>query len=96
MYFNQSAFGKRVKEARKGRGISQAEMAEKLNISTNHYGHIEQGIKGCSIDLLLEIADILRVSTDYLLLGRSFERESEIRKLKDIAGNLTDLIRQMS
>ena len=96
MYFDQSAFGKRVKEARKEKGLSQAEMAEKLNISTNHYGHMEQGIKGCSIDLLLEMAGILQVSTDYLLLGQSFERESEIRKLKNIVWELTDLIRQMS
>ena len=96
MYFNQSAFGRRVRETRKERKLSQAEMAEKLNISTNHYGHIEQGNKGCSIDLLLEMADVLQVSTDYLLLGRSSERESEIKRLKDIVGNLTDLIRQMS
>lgn len=71
-------------------------LSDKLNISVNHYGHMEQGTKGCSIDLLLEIADILQVSTDYLLLGRCSKRESEIRKLKDIAEEMSDLIRQMS
>lgn len=76
--------------------MSQAEIAEKLNISSNHYGHIEQGIKGCSIDLLLELSDILQVSTDYLLLGQSSVREAEIKKLKSIVADMTELICQMS
>ena len=96
MYFDQEVFGKRVREARKKRRLSQEEMAEMLNISTNHYGHIEQGTRGCSIDLLLEMTDILLVSTDYLLFGRISERESEIKQLKDISEKLTNLIRQMS
>ena len=67
MYFDQAAFGTRLKELRTERGFSQEELAEKLNVSTKHYGHLEQGRKGCSVDFLLELADFFHVSTDYLL-----------------------------
>ena len=73
MYFNQSAFGKRVKEARKERGLSQAGMAERLNISTNHYGHMEQGIKGCSIAFCIIIGLINLVLS--LLKSTPFSEE---------------------
>ena len=75
--------------------MSQAEVAEKLNIGTKHYGHIEQGSKGCSIDLLLELSEILQVSTDYLLKGRSTNREAEIAQIRKVMAELDDLTCRM-
>ena len=95
MYFDQAAFGTRLKELRTERGFSQEELAEKLNVSTKHYGHLEQGRKGCSVDLLLELADFFHVSTDYLLLGRSHDREVEVARLKDVITALNQLIQEM-
>ena len=95
MYFDQIALGKRMKALRVEKGLSQEGMAERLCISTRHYGNIERGTVGCSVDLLLEMSGIFRVSTDFLLLGRDPSREEEVRKLQDIAARLNDVIRSL-
>ena len=95
MYFNQVEFGQRMKEARKLAGMTQEELAEVLGIDKNHVSRLERGAKACSIDLLVEISGVLRVSTDYLLTGKSIDREmmrtqvlSVISQLSLIAQNL--------
>ena len=67
---NQVEFGKRIKEERNRLQMTQEDLAQELNIGYVHMNGIENGRKGCSIDLLLEIAEVLDVSTDYLLTGR--------------------------
>lgn len=53
--------GKRIQKLRKEIGLTQEELAEKLNISRTHIGHIEQGRKSPSIKLMEKIAKSLRV-----------------------------------
>lgn len=67
--FNPSGFGKRLQSARKALGITQEELAEQLHVDRNHVTRMERGFRVCSIDLLVEIAVLLDVSTDYLLVG---------------------------
>ena len=76
MYFDQEAFGKRLKELRNIKGMTQEELAEKVNITREHLGRLERGKYGCSIDLLIELSYTLNASTDYLLLGRNPDREA--------------------
>ena len=95
MYFDQNAFGKRLKTLREEKGLSQEQAAEELNISVVHYRFIERVTRGCSIDLLLDFASFFHVSTDYLLLGKRADREYEIRQLESVQSILTELIRKM-
>ena len=95
MYFNQVEFGRRVQESRKFIGMTQEELADRLGIDKNHVSRIERGAKACSIDILVELSGILKVSTDYLLTGKSIDREmtrtqvlSVISQLSLIAQNL--------
>lgn len=67
--FDPRGFGKRLQSARKALGITQEELAERLCVDRNHITRMERGIRVCSIDLLVEIAVLLDVSTDYLLSG---------------------------
>ena len=69
MYFDQAAFGKRLKEVRKERGLTQERLADILNVSVSHLGNLELGKRGISIDLLMDISDVLNVSIDFLLCG---------------------------
>lgn len=69
MYFNQVDFGYRIKILRKRHGMTQDQLATQLGISTDHLGKIELGKRGVSIDLLLELAESLNVSVDFLLSG---------------------------
>lgn len=58
--------GKRIQKLRKERGLTQEEMAEKLNISRTHMGHIEQGRKAPSLKLMDKIARVLKVKVQEL------------------------------
>jgi transcriptional regulator with XRE-family HTH domain len=96
MYFNQVEFGKRIKEERNRLQMTQEDLAQELNIGYVHMNGIENGRKGCSIDLLLEIAEVLDVSTDYLLTGRlSGGTNTAKKKLKEIAARLNEIVGQL-
>lgn len=61
--------GKRMKEKRKSLHLTQELMAEKLNISVKHYGGVERGTAGLSLENLIEVSNILGVGLDYLIKG---------------------------
>ena len=62
--------GTRIASLRQGRGISQAELAQRLNISTSAIGMYEQGRREPSVDTLVALANEFGVSLDYLLSGK--------------------------
>ncbi|MBQ3110803.1 MAG: helix-turn-helix transcriptional regulator [Clostridia bacterium] len=66
--FNYVALGERVRKARKQKHITQEQLAELCNLSTAHIGHIERGTRALSIESLIMLAQVLEVTTDYLLL----------------------------
>ena len=53
--------GKKIKKIRKITGLTQEDLADNLNISRTHMGHIEQGRKSPSMQLLEKIARKLKV-----------------------------------
>ena len=61
--------GNRIKIRRKELRIKQAELAERLNISNNHMSSIENGRHKPSLDVFIQICNLLNVTPDYLLLG---------------------------
>lgn len=61
--------GNRIKIRRKELRIKQAELAERLNISNNHMSSIENGRQKSSLDIFIQICNLLNVTPDYLLLG---------------------------
>ena len=60
MYFDSYATGKRIQHLRKANGMTQEEMAIRLNISDRHLGKIERGEGTASIDLLVEVVSTLK------------------------------------
>lgn len=58
--------GKRIKNERLKLGLTQEELAEKVDISKNFMSLIENG-KNMSVETLLKISDVFGVSVDYLL-----------------------------
>jgi len=61
--------GNRIKIRRKELRIKQAELAERLNISNSHMSSIENGRQKPSLDIFIQICNLLNVTPDYLLLG---------------------------
>lgn len=57
----QEKLGRKIQKLRKEIRLTQEELAEKLNISRTHIGHIEQGRKSPSLKLVEKIARVLGV-----------------------------------
>lgn len=64
---NKEYIGKRIRRAREERNITQAQLAEKLHLSSNYIGLIERNVNTPSVSVLVSIADELGVSMDYLV-----------------------------
>ena len=62
--------GVRIAALRRGAGWSQAELAEKLQVSASAVGMYEQGRREPSGDTLVALSRIFGVTTDYLLTGQ--------------------------
>lgn len=63
-------FSARIKEIRKERKLTQKQMAELLSTTERNYQYYEAGAREPTLETFVEIADVLQVSTDYLV-GRS-------------------------
>ena len=59
--------GQQIRKIRKAHGLSQEELAERVDISTTHMSHIETGTTKLSLPVLVAIADALAVRVDALL-----------------------------
>ena len=82
IYFDSSAAGKRIQYLRKVNGMTQEELAIKLNISDRHLRRIERGEEAPSIDLFAELKETFRTTLDYLIVGQSPSEEEELLRKK--------------
>lgn len=76
---NLKNIGENVKKIRIQNHMTQAQLAEKADISNVHMSHIETGSVAMSIDSLLNICNALKTTPDELLWG---EYEVTKEKLK--------------
>jgi len=65
--------GIKIAEKRKGLGMTQIEFAEKMHVTRQTVSRWEAGSAMPDIDKIAEIADILGVSCDYLLMDGAVE-----------------------
>ena len=70
MYYNAQEVGARIRLLRTRRDMSQYEFAELIGVSRIHVANVEAGKGNPSIDMLIDIAERMDVSLDYLILGR--------------------------
>ncbi|MDD2433786.1 MAG: helix-turn-helix domain-containing protein [Bacilli bacterium] len=95
---NLSLIGKRVRELRKSRGISQADLAMAAGVTTKTIYNIESADRGTfstmpRIDTIYALASILDTSIDYLVTGIGPMNE-DIRNYTDLFKHLDPLILQ--
>lgn len=81
--------GKRIRDERNRKGISQETLAEMCNLGTSYIGIIERAEKRASIGTLVKIANALKVSID-CLLGDSIKYSNDTL-VEKAAGYLKDL-----
>ena len=59
-------FNERLKQLRKEKGMTQAEISKLLDVGQNTYSYWESGKVQPDIQTLIKLSDIFRVSLDYL------------------------------
>ena len=60
-------FGQRLKELRKSAGLTQQQLAERLWVTKTTVSYYEQSVRAPSPEVLVKIAGVFHVTTDYLL-----------------------------
>lgn len=61
------AFGKRVREVRRNKGISQEKLAELAGIDRSYMGNIERGEKNITLKKAYEVCDALEIDIKDLI-----------------------------
>lgn len=66
----------KIKKRRAAMGLSQEEMAERLNISYSYYVKIENAVQTPSLDVMKNIASTMDLSLDKLIFQREESEDS--------------------
>lgn len=74
---NYEALGRRIHQQRKLQHLTQEALARAAQVSTSYIGHIERGLKQCSLETLLRICAALKVTPDFLLQDSIQEMTAE-------------------
>ena len=85
MDIDKKRIGKRIRHRREAAGLSQEQLAEKLELSTNHISSIECGKSLLTTKRLLDLCDILGGTPNYYLLG---EIEPEADRITSLVKKL--------
>ena len=67
MHLNYETIGKRIRLLRKQQHLSQMELAEMVDKSPTYISLVENGQKGPSLETLVDVANVLKVTMDVLL-----------------------------
>ena len=86
------AISARIRDARKLSQLTQAELAEKINISTNAIAKLETNLMTVSLQTLINTANVLNLDINYLL----FDETSRNKEETSIDVFLDSLISKMS
>lgn len=70
--------GKRIREERQKLGLTQAKLAEDVDISDTYMGAIERGERSLTLDTLVRLVNRLGVTVDYMLADSVSGTESNI------------------
>ncbi len=85
-----SPIGSRIKAARENKKMTQEDLAALLDMSTTHISVIERGVKPPKLETFIRIANVLGVSSDYLLMD-IIDNPADV-----VAGEISELISKLS
>ena len=65
------AIGDRIRKYRELSRMTQEQLSVSCSLSTGYIGHLERGTRSPSLETLVKISQILRVSLDDLVFGKT-------------------------
>ena len=81
---DQIKIGKFITECRKKKNLTQAQLAEKLNITDRAISKWETGKTMPDSDIMLDLCDILEISANELLCGEKIDIEQKNEQLNEL------------
>lgn len=81
---------KKIKEYRKKSGLTQAELAEKIDIGTKQVSRIEIAEFYPSLSTFFKIVDVLNIDINDFVVNLPEDKNKIRRKLLDVIYNATD------
>ena len=70
--------GKRIRQERQRLNLTQAQLAEAIDISDTYMGAIERGERSLTLDTLVRLVNRLGVTVDYMLADSVTDSDSNI------------------
>ena len=61
------AIGRRIQQSREQAGLTQEELAERIDRSTQFISTIERGLAGPSLETVIHLCEVLGTSTEWIL-----------------------------
>lgn len=84
------ALGKRIQELRKSKSLSQEQLAEHCDMTTNYIGKIERGEAQPTLEALMAIANSLKanLSSLFTYLDRPLTKDEAKAKIRELIERL--------
>ena len=94
MYYDVIETGRRIQKLRKGKGLTQEQLASLLKVTDRHIRSVESGERNASIDLLVSLSDIFNVLLDYLILGKQTWKQMK-EEIHAMLENLSAMVERL-
>lgn len=82
--------GKRVKKARREKGITQEKFAEELGVSVSFISQVETGEKKFNLARISEVSKILERPISYFVDGYEGKSEDDLKEIIDLLKRMND------
>lgn len=90
MDINYKDIGKRIRQERCNRNVTQEKLAEIIGISVTHMSNIENANTKLSVPVLIDIANALECDSDVLLCGSLLNnKHSSIKIITELLSDCT-------
>lgn len=88
---NYKKLGLRLKNARMKQNLTQQQLAERCNLSNVYISGIECGSAKTSLETLVKLCSVLKVTPDFVLMDIIFTpKECLYKELAELIGDCTD------
>lgn len=89
--------GARIKQCRTACSLTQEQLSEHLDVTTQYISDLERGVTGASLSTIISLCRILETSADYMLMGKAPDpatrfTTSQQRKVLDILEGIDSLL----
>lgn len=83
----KKSIGRRIARLRKNAGLTQLKLSEMINIHEKNLSAIERGKNGVSMETLIALCEVFKISADYILFGEK-ERSTTNTPLQNLVAKL--------